>query len=449
MRSISSLRNPIRLIFFFGVLGAMAGCEFLTGKSDSIGTRGEWHDDLWNRAEASFMLQDMYDAKEVRTHQAWFKRHQSYLIRTGDRGTRYLYYILGEVERRKMPGEIALLPIVESAFQPFAYSPAHASGIWQFIPSTGRRYGLKQNWWYDGRRDILASTRAALDYLQDLHRRFDGDWLLAIAAYNTGEGNVERAIKRNRSAGKPVDFWSLRLPSETRAYVPQLLALASIVQEPAKYNLILRKIPNHPYFQQIPTNGQIELALAAKIADLSLDEIHQLNPAFRRWATDPAGPHYLLLPVDRADTFRKELAKLSPKQRIQWRKHVVKRGESLGAVAARYKTSATALRQINSLRNNRIRIGSDILIPTEEHILSDYRSKGRQASARKSAARRKPTKKRRTYTVRSGDSLWLIAHRHGVSVAQLISWNGLTRKSVLIPGQRLDLYVGAPKPKES
>nr|VFK06763.1 MAG: membrane-bound lytic murein transglycosylase D [Candidatus Kentron sp. LPFa]VFK23416.1 MAG: membrane-bound lytic murein transglycosylase D [Candidatus Kentron sp. LPFa] len=449
MRSISSLRNPIRLIFFFGVLGAMAGCEFLTGKSDSIGTRGEWHDDLWNRAEASFMLQDMYDAKEVRTHQAWFKRHQSYLIRTGDRGARYLYYILGEVERRKMPGEIALLPIVESAFQPFAYSPAHASGIWQFIPSTGRRYGLKQNWWYDGRRDILASTRAALDYLQDLHRRFDGDWLLAIAAYNTGEGNVERAIKRNRSAGKPVDFWSLRLPGETRAYVPQLLALASIVQEPAKYNLILRKIPNHPYFQQVPTNGQIELALAAKIADLSLDEIHQLNPAFRRWATDPAGPHYLLLPVDRADTFRKKLAKLSPKQRIQWRKHVVKRGESLSAIAARYKTSATALRQINSLKNNRIRIGSDILIPTGEHILSDYRSKGRQASARKSAARRKPTKKRRTYTVRSGDSLWLIAHRHGVSVAQLISWNGLTRKSVLVPGQRLDLYVGAPKPKES
>nr|VFK41693.1 MAG: membrane-bound lytic murein transglycosylase D [Candidatus Kentron sp. TC] len=451
MRSISPLRNLVGLMFFFSVLGNMVGCEFLTGKSESIGTRGEWHDDLWDRAEASFMLQDMYGAKRVRSHQAWFKRNQSFLNRTADRSARYLYYILGEVERRKMPGEIALLPIVESAFQPFAYSPSHASGIWQFIPSTGKRYGLKQNWWYDGRRDILASTRAALDYLQDLHRRFDGDWLLAIAAYNTGEGNVEQAIERNRNIGKPVDFWSLGLPRETRAYVPQLLAVASIVQEPAKYGLILKKIANRPYFRQVPTNGQIELALAAKIANLSVDEIHQLNPAFRRWATDPDGPHYLLLPVDRVDAFRKSLAQLSPQQRIQWRKHAVKRGESLSAIAIRYKTTVTALRQVNGLKDDVIRVGSDIVIPTGEHILSDYRPESRLAVTRKPAIehKRKSAAKRRTYTVRSGDSLWLIAHRYGVSVAQLVFWNGLTRNSVLIPGQRLDLYISVPKPKES
>nr|VFK20060.1 MAG: membrane-bound lytic murein transglycosylase D [Candidatus Kentron sp. LFY] len=451
MKSIPCLHsNLIRLVFLFGVLGSMSGCEFLTGKSESMGMREEWRDNLWKRAQASFMLQDMYDAKEVRSRQVWFKQNQPYLNRTSDRGARYLYYILGEIERRKMPGEIALLPIIESAFQPFAYSPSHASGIWQFIPATGKRYGLKQNWWYDGRRDILSSTQAALDYLQDLHRRFDGNWLLAVAAYNAGEGNVEQAIKRNRDAGKPVDFWSLDLPSETYDYVPRLLALASIVQKPAKYSLVLKKIPNRPYFQQVPTNGQIELAQAARIANLPVDEIHKLNPAFRRWATDPDGPHYLLLPINRVDTFRKGLAQLPPKQRVQWLKHVVKRGESLSTIAVRFNTTVTALRQINSLKGDMIRIGQNILIPTEGRISSNHhRSKAKLAVAQKPLIEQKTIKKRHIYTVRLGDSLWRIAHRYRISVAQIISWNGLTRNSVLVPGQRLKLYLGMSEPEKS
>nr|VFK39181.1 MAG: membrane-bound lytic murein transglycosylase D [Candidatus Kentron sp. SD]VFK39790.1 MAG: membrane-bound lytic murein transglycosylase D [Candidatus Kentron sp. SD] len=450
MKSPSYLHNLIRLIFFFGVLGNISGCEFLAGKSESVGTREGWRDDLWGRAQSSFMLQDMYRFKEVQSHKTWFKHNQAFLHRTTDRGARYFYHILGEVERRGMPGEIALLPVVESAFQPFAYSPSHASGIWQFIPSTGKRYGLKQNWWYDGRRDILASTQAALNYLQNLHNRFDGDWLLAVAAYNTGEGNVERAIERNRNAGKSIDFWSLDLPSETRGYVPRLLALASIVQNPAEYGLVLKKIPNRPYFQQVPTNGQIELKVAAGIANLPLDEIRRLNPAFRRWATDPDGPHHLLLPTDRVDAFRKALSRLSPKQRIriQWHKHVVKRGETLSTIASRFKTTVTALRKINNLQGNMIRVGRNILIPTGKYAL-DYRSKNKSALTRKPAIKQKPAKKPHTYIVRSGDSLWLIARRYRVSVSQLASWNGLARNSVLLPGQKLDLYVGAPKPKKS
>ena len=429
------------MIFFLGMLGFLSGCEFLTGKSEPQ----QWRDDLWGRIQTSLMLQDMYDLEEVRTHQAWFKEHQPYLDRTADRGSRYLYHILEEVERRGMPGEIALLPIIESAFQPFAYSKAHASGIWQFIPATGKRYGLKQNWWYDGRRDIVASTRAALDYLQYLHRKFDGDWLKAVAAYNAGEGNVQRAMERNRDAGEPVDFWSLKLPKETRAYVPKLLAMASVVQTPAKYNLTLKEIPNRPYFQQVSIEEQIELALAAKIANVSMDEIQHLNPAFRRWATDPQGPHHLLLPVDRVDTFQESLARLSPKKRIRWYKHVVKRGESLSVIAARFKTTITVLRQTNDLKSNMIRIGQDILIPAGR-IPSDQAETALAAS--KPIVPKKPTKKRHTYTVRSGDSLWLIARRYRVSIAQLVSWNGLTRNSVLIPGQQLNLYTRASHPEK-
>nr|VFJ66349.1 MAG: membrane-bound lytic murein transglycosylase D [Candidatus Kentron sp. FW] len=449
MKSISHPRNLIGLVFFFSVLGSMPGCEFLTGKSESIGTPVKWRDDLWGRIQVSLKLQDMYEAEEVQSHRDWFKRNQPYLHRTADRGSRYLHHILEEVERRGMPGEIALLPIVESAFQPFAYSPSHASGIWQFIPSTGKRYGLKQNWWYDGRRDILASTQAALDYLQYLHRRFDGDWLLAVAAYNAGEGKVQQVINLNRDAGKPVDFWSLDLPTETRAYVPRLLALASVVRNPEEHDLVLKEIPDRPYFQQVSTNGQIELALAAKMANLPLEELRRLNPAFHRWATDPRGPHHLLLPIDRVDAFQEALAALPADQRVRWHKHIVKKGESLSVIAARFGTTVTMLRQTNSLKGNTILIGQDVLIPTGKRGSSGQRLERRLAVAKKSPIKPKPAKKRHTYTVRSGDSLWRIARRYRVSVAQLASWNGLARNSVLMPGQRLKLYVKTPTPKKS
>nr|VFJ91752.1 MAG: membrane-bound lytic murein transglycosylase D [Candidatus Kentron sp. H]VFJ92967.1 MAG: membrane-bound lytic murein transglycosylase D [Candidatus Kentron sp. H]VFJ99577.1 MAG: membrane-bound lytic murein transglycosylase D [Candidatus Kentron sp. H] len=423
--------HPLGFLLFLTLLGGLWSCSSLPGKPDPTA-----HDDLWDRIRASFQLQEAYGAREARSRLNWFKNNQSYFHRLAERGSRYLYHIIEEVERRGMPGEIALLPAVESAFRPFAYSPAHASGIWQFIPATGKRYGLKQTWWYDGRRDIPASTRAALTYLQALNARFDGDWLLAIAAYNTGEGNVERAIRRNRKAGRGTDFRSLDLPAETRNYVPQLLALASIVQDPDRYGLTLKKIPNRPYFQKVPIHSPIELSLAAKTAGLPLEEMRRLNPAFRRWATGPDGPHHLLVPIDRAAAFRKALHGIPVKQRVRWHRHVVKKGESLNTIAAWFKTRPPVLRQLNRLRGNTIAVGQVLLIPTVAR--ANYQP---DTSVRKTRpkSRKGRSKRPRVHVVRPGENLSLIARRYRVSLAQLVLWNGIARNSVLIPGQRLKL----------
>jgi len=216
--------------------------------------------DLWKRIGSGLTLTRNISEKTTASKLAWFTRNQAYLDRVSGRAEPYLYYIVEELEKRNMPLDLALLPIVESAYNPFAYSPSRASGIWQFIPGTGKKYGLTQNWWYDGRRDIVTATDAALNYLQKLHQEFNGDWLLALAAYNSGEGNVGKAIRRNNKAGKPTDFFSLRLPRETRGYVPSLLAVAEIVSNPGKYKITLKPIANTRYFKQVDINSQIDLA---------------------------------------------------------------------------------------------------------------------------------------------------------------------------------------------
>ncbi|VFM95962.1 MAG: membrane-bound lytic murein transglycosylase D [Candidatus Kentron sp. G] len=415
------------LLLLLAMLGTMPGCGLFPVDPES-------HDDLWDRVRASLSLQYAYRKSAVRERRDWFLRNPGYLARSGKRGRRYLYHIIKEVERREMPAEIALLPIVESAFRPFAYSPSHASGIWQFIPATGKRYGLEQNWWYDGRRDIPEATRAALTYLEELNRRFDGDWLLAIAAYNAGEGTVERAIRRNRSAGRRTDFWSLDLPSETRKYVPKLLAVASLVEDPDRYDLSLESIPNRLYFQQVPIHGPIELELAAKAARLSLEEFRNLNPAFRRWVTDPAGPHHLLVPKNKVKIFRKAMATIPGNRRVRWHEHIVKPGESLNTIAAWFKTTVPVLQQLNPSQGKTLTIGRAILIPTPPR--ANYQP---NTSAGKTKSRT-GKKKRRIHVVRPGENLWNIARRYGLSLAQLLSWNRLSRNSVLKPGQRLRLY---------
>ena len=216
--------------------------------------------DIWKRIASDLRLTRNASEKTTASKLAWFARNQAYLDRVSERASPYIYYIVEELEKRDMPLDLALLPIVESAYNPFAYSPSRASGIWQFIPGTGKNYGLKQNWWYDGRRDIVAATDAALNYLQKLHKEFNGDWLLALAAYNSGEGNVGRAIRRNKNTGKPIDFFSLRLPRETRGYVPSLLAVAEIISDPEKYKVAIKPIENGQYFEQVDINSQIDLA---------------------------------------------------------------------------------------------------------------------------------------------------------------------------------------------
>ena len=274
----------------------------------------------------------------------WFAKHPDYLNRVFTRAQRYLPYILAELERRDMPLELALLPIVESAYDPFAYSHGRAAGLWQMIPGTATRFGLKQNWWYDGRRDVVESTRAALDYLEYLHEFNEGDWLRAVASYNSGEGNVLRAARNNRKAGKSIDFWYLRLPKETSMYVPKLLALVEIVADPAKYNLTLPVVPNEQQFVVTDIDTQLDLALAAELAGVEVDTIYQYNPGYNRWSTDPAGPHQLVMPIDVADQFTATLATIPQQDRVRWKRHKVKNGEAISQIANKYNTTVPALR---------------------------------------------------------------------------------------------------------
>ncbi len=257
-------------------------------------------DDLWMRLRGGYGLDLSIENDRIRVQREWYARHPEYFTRVTTRSERYLHYIVEQAEARDMPLELALLPIVESAFDPFAYSHARAAGPWQFIPSTGDYFGMQRTWWEDQRRDILKSTNAALDYLQQLSNRFEGDWLLALASYNAGGGTVSRAIRRNKEAGKPTDFWNLNLPRETTAYVPKLLAIAQIVGDPQAYGVPLHPIANEPYFATVKTGGQIDLAQAARLADISVEELYLLNPSYNRWATSPDGPFRLLVPVDRA-----------------------------------------------------------------------------------------------------------------------------------------------------
>jgi membrane-bound lytic murein transglycosylase D len=398
--------------------------------------------DIWDRLRDGLALPGREHAL-ARAHAEWFGRHQDYLDRVAERARPFLHLIAEAVEERGMPAEIALLPVVESAFRPFAYSPGRAAGLWQFIPGTGRLYGLKQTWWYDGRRDVAASTRAALDYLQRLHRRFGGDWLLAIAAYNCGEGNVSKAIRKNRRRGKPVDFWSLDLPRETRGYVPRLLGLSRVVADPAAYGVRLSPLPDAPYLAQVDMGGQMDLALAAEMADLPLEEVYRLNPGFNRWATDPEGPHRLLLPLDRAEGFRERLAQLPPEGRIRWRRHRIRNGETLSHIAKRYRTTVAMLKTVNDLSGTTIRAGAYLLIPVAQGDPEDYVLS--TENRRRAHLERRRDGTRTTHLVRTGDTLWDIAREHGVSYRRLASWNAMAPGDTLRPGRKLVIW----KPRQA
>lgn len=389
--------------------------------------------DLFERIRSGFVIEDVeHDA--IDREERWFANHPSYLDRTFKRGERYLYHIVGAIEARKMPLELALLPVVESAFNPVAYSRARASGLWQFIPGTGRRYDLKQNWYYDGRRDVIVATDAALDYLQFLSEEFDGDWLLAIAAYNCGEGNIARAVARNRKAGKPTDFFSLKLPRETRAYVPKLLAMARIVGNPAAHGLEFAPIPNQPYFSQIDVAGQIDLHVAAELAELAPEELLALNPAFNHWVTDPDGPHQLLVPVDREVRFSEAIATLPPEERVRVVYHRVRKGDTLGGIADKYGVSIAAIRASNKIRGTMIHPGQDLLITAAPTGMSAASS-----TLTASIAATTPRNTSDKHVVRRGDTLWSIARSHGVTMESVVSSNGLSTDDTLAVGQVLSI----------
>ena len=351
-----------------------------------------------------------------------------------NRGRRYLPHISQAIEARGIPGELALLPAIESGFNPNARSPHGAIGLWQFMPGTAEAYGLKHSWWYDGRRDLLASTKAALDYLDNLNRRFEGNWLLAIAAYNCGEGTTERILKQARVSAKAADLWALlpRFPKETQRYVPKLLALSSVIRNPAAFGVKLPKIPLEPKFEIVGTGAQIELLKAAELAGVQPKHIYDLNPAFPRWATDPDGPHRLLVPVGSGSRFITSLKLVPPKERVNWQRHTILQGESLSVIALRYGLRVKDLMVANNLNSTLIRAGAGLLVPMP-------RLEGLRVNhpVRRRAKTHSPANK--PYRVRTGDSLWRIARRHNTTVARLMKLNGLTQTSVLRPGQLLRL----------
>jgi len=393
--------------------------------------------DIWQRISTKFTF-NIPDQKRIDAQRNWFVKHPDYLDRVAKRSEPFIFYIVEELEKNNIPLEIALLPIVESAFDPFAYSHGRASGMWQFVPGTGKRFGMKQNWWYDGRRDVIASTQGAIKYLKYLHKYFDGDWLLALAAYNSGEGRVKRAMKKNARKNLPTDFWSLDLPKETRAYVPKLLALADVIKRADDFNIKLYEIENKSQITSIDINSQLDLAKAAKLADLSLAELQRLNPGFNRWATDPDGPHNLLIPNHKVADFKKKLSELPEKERLAWQRYKIKNGDNLGEIARSFNTDIKLIKQINNIKGTQIRAGKHLLIPVATQSLDSYVFSQEQRLTK--TKNRQRNGERKSHTVKSGDTLWDIGQLYKVSSRSIAKWNGMAPRDVLKLGQELVIW---------
>jgi peptidoglycan lytic transglycosylase D len=436
--------------------------------------------DLWREMRAHMTLDLYLEQKRVQQELRWLKRHPTYLKRLQDRLQAYLPYIYTQTQIRGLPAELALLPIVESALDTFAFSHGGAAGPWQFVRGTARQYGLEINDWYDGRRDVIASTDAALNYLTDLHKRFDS-WYLALAGYNAGQGNVNRALRRNPGAG----FFDLRLPRETQAYVPRLLALAAIIRDPDAHGITLPEIKPITSFLTVDTHSQFQLTKLSQTIGIDMDTLYRWNPALNQWATPPQGPHRIIVPSEiDAKLAQSQIDAIPAKQRVDWTEIRVKSGDTLSQIARRHGTDVASLRMANNLSGSNIRVGHKLLIPksakalqttprsakgTIDHVVrngdslwsiaraynvslntlmrnnhlgpKDTLSVGRTLKIPgATAATRKVTRKVH-YKVRSGDSLARIAGKFNVRIADIASWNNLDTKRYLQPGQGLLLYV--------
>ncbi|KAF2394536.1 MULTISPECIES: transglycosylase SLT domain-containing protein [Pseudomonas] len=419
--------------------------------------------DVWERMRQGFQLQDNLGVNpRIEQQRLWFASNPSFLENAGERGSLYIHYIIERLEERNMPLELALLPVIESAYNPMAYSRADAVGLWQFIPSTGRYYNLRQTRFYDGRRDITASTTAAMDYLTRLHDMFNGDWLLALAAYNAGEGTVSRAIERNEKLGLPTDYWNLPLPAETQAYVPKLLALSQVVLAPEAYGVNLNPIANEPYFQVVEINQRMDLSKVAAVANIDEDELFQLNPAFKQRTTID-GPQHLLVPTSKAQLLTASLSTMRPEELISSRPlkpvfegaddneiaklkraYRVKRGDNLAAIAKANKVDVKDLQRWNKMTGKNLKVGQTLVMQDNTKrsagrintvVAASGKSKGKDTG--KTVA-----KTQQTYKVQQGDSLYMVAKRFNVEMQHLKRWNPRVGQA-LKPGQMLT--VSSPR----
>jgi membrane-bound lytic murein transglycosylase D len=399
--------------------------------------------DLWQRIRRGFAMPDL-DNTLVRGREQWYAERPDYVQRMTDRGSRYLFHIVEEVERRGMPTELALLPFIESAYNPEAMSVARASGMWQFIPSTGRMYDLTQNVFRDDRRDVLASTRAALDYLGRLYGMF-GDWHLALAAYNWGEGSVQRAMARNQRLGKPTDYLSLNMPAETRQYVPKLQAVKNIIANPQNFGLTLPEVQNHPYFIAVPIERDIDAAVAAKLAELPLDEFKTLNPSLNKPVILAAGTPQLLLPYDSANVFLHNL-KNHKGPLASWTAWVLPKTSRTAQVAQQVGMSEAQLREVNHIPPGMlVKAGSTLLVPRQATATQDV--SGRLAeTANLSLAPDGPTTRRVVFKARKGDTVHTVARRYGVAATRVAAWNQVGANAAFARGQSVTVFVAVKAP---
>lgn len=397
------------------------------------------HAHVWERLVDRFTLPDC-SAHEVNIEWAtWYAGQPEYMERVFKRAQPWIYHIAAELERRNMPGELALLPIVESAYDPFAYSSGRALGAWQFISETGRRYGLKQNWWYDGRRDVWSSTTAALDYLAYMHDMFDGDWLLALAGYNSGEGRVMRQVKHNRASGKPADFWNLKLPRETRGYVPKLLGLACLFRNPEQYQFKIAETANKPVITAVDLGQQTDLVLISQLSEVPIDVLFTLNPGYNRWATSPEGPYRVVLPVEKAALLEAKLATLDIASLMRWDQVIVERGDNLSTLAQRHHVPVSVLQASNDLHGDTIRPGQKLRLPRDNQLLIDPRYAAAAVELQTLQAGL-ISADRITHRVRSGENLSVIASHYHVSVQELQRWNNIRDPRTLRAGTSLVVF---------
>ena len=395
-------------------------------------------DDLWERIRRGYRMPDL-DSDLVRSRESWYTERPDYLLRMTERSRMYIFYIVEELERRNMPTELALLPFVESAFNPQAVSSAKAAGMWQFMPATGKYFDLTQNVFRDDRRDIVASTRAALDYLQKLHNMF-GDWHLALAAYNWGEGNVGRAVQRAKDAGEPADYANLRMPNETRMYVPKLQALKNIIARPTDFSATLPEIGNHPFFDTVRLTSDIDVATAAELAGIRVDEFKALNPSAHRPVIFAAGTPEILLPWDNAEVFKRNLQNRQNRRLASWTAWVAPQNMTVSEAARANNMSEEEFRSLNNVPPRMlVKAGSTVLVPrsdaADSKVASHVIDRAHVAFAPEVVLRRA------TIRARKGDTLASIAARYDLPTSTVAGWNKMGSNTPLKRGQAVALYL--------
>lgn len=402
--------------------------------------------DLWTRVVNRFAFAECPPDSRAEQWARWFGDRDEYMERVMNRARPWLHDIANEIEARDLPGEFALLPIVESAYDPFAYSHGRASGAWQFLSATAREYGIEINEFYDGRRDVYAATRGALDYIDYLGRRFNGDWNLALAAYNGGQGRVQRAINRNRARNRSTAWHDLTLPRETLAYVPKLNGLGCLFRNPAQFGFKRPEWPDQPAISRIDLPGPTDVVQLSVHAELDLAELVALNPGLNRHLTSPTGPHHLIVPIDHGEKVLEVLPELNGEAMIDWREIRVQRGDTLSGLAQRHNTSIRALREANGLNGDLLRVGQTLRLTEYGGIPKDSPYADRYQELASLHQRLLPTR-RFQHQVRPGESLWVIARRYRVSVADIQRWNGMGQSNLIRPGRRLLIHMDQPAGK--